>query len=374
MGSCSQRETGNALGILAGALEAAAAGAAGIGLAYGGQTQAELNAVATALGTAGIATSLASDFASGNLGQGLVDSLNLYLPAVAQAYVNYANNQGQVQQPLVMYAAASGNPAPSVDIPDFGSIVGQAISSPSGTGSGSSSGISVAVTPVSAGGLSSVGSAANTGGVGEVITQDGTTYSVQANSTTTSDTISPSQGLSFSSVLGFLSSVFGISSAEAATPGGVQATGATASPGVVTYANSDGSQDVRSGGSAAWRDNNPGNMIAGAGAYQPIGMNLNVPGTAAIFPDFQAGWNAMIANLQSPFYASLSVKDAINRWVGNGVPGSNPPAYVSNVVSWTGLSPDTVLNALTPTQLNDLGSAIMRQEGYTPGTVTHHAP
>jgi hypothetical protein len=112
-------------------------------------------------------------------------------------------------------------------------------------------------------------------------------------------------------------------------------------------------------------------MIAGAGTYQPIGMNLSVPGTAAIFPDFQTGWNAMIANLQGSKYVGLSISDAIGKWVGNAVPGSDPPTYVRNVVSWTGLAPTTILNTLTPTQLNAVGNAIMRQEGYISGTVTH---
>jgi pimeloyl-ACP methyl ester carboxylesterase len=80
-------ETGNAAGIVAGALEAAAAGAAGIGLYEGGQTQAMLQSISTALTTAGVATTVASDFANGNLGQGLVDSLNLFLPILASDYV-----------------------------------------------------------------------------------------------------------------------------------------------------------------------------------------------------------------------------------------------------------------------------------------------
>lgn len=43
------------------------------------------DAISAALGSAGIAINMASDFAGGNLGQGLADSLNLYLPMVAQA-------------------------------------------------------------------------------------------------------------------------------------------------------------------------------------------------------------------------------------------------------------------------------------------------
>jgi len=86
-------ETGNAIGILAGALEAAAAAAAGIGIEAGpGQAQQTLNLISTALGAASVATNMGGDFASGNLAQGLVDSLNLYLPAEALANASYQNS------------------------------------------------------------------------------------------------------------------------------------------------------------------------------------------------------------------------------------------------------------------------------------------
>ncbi len=98
-------QNGNAAGILAGALEAAAASATGIGIYEGGQTQQTLNALAAALGTAGVATAVANDFASGNVGQGLVDSLNLYLPAVAQAYINSQANQSNLQTSLEIVPA-----------------------------------------------------------------------------------------------------------------------------------------------------------------------------------------------------------------------------------------------------------------------------
>ncbi len=86
-------ETGNGIGILAGALEAAAAAASGIGIYAGpGQAQQILSTISTALGAASVATNMGGDFASGNLAQGLVDSLNLYLPAEALANASYQNS------------------------------------------------------------------------------------------------------------------------------------------------------------------------------------------------------------------------------------------------------------------------------------------
>ena len=116
-------QSGNAAGLLAGALEAAAAGATGIGMVSSAQTQAMLNAISAALGTAGVATTMASDFASGNLGQGLVDSLNLYLPAVAQAFVNAQSNQSDVQNTV------TANVVPNVSRSDLVSSVDPATTS-----------------------------------------------------------------------------------------------------------------------------------------------------------------------------------------------------------------------------------------------------
>ena len=112
-------QTGNWAGILAGALEAAAAAASGIGMYEGGQTQAMLNAVATALGTIGLATNVSSAFASGNIALGLEDSLNLFLPALAE---DYQQTQASISQGI---AAAGISPTPDVlGIPQHIAFVG----------------------------------------------------------------------------------------------------------------------------------------------------------------------------------------------------------------------------------------------------------
>lgn len=86
-GAVTSAEDGNDFGIVAGALEAAAGAAAGIGV-YDPDLQQTMNALAQDVGTAGIVASMAGAFESGNIAQGLIDSLNIYLPAVAQAYAS----------------------------------------------------------------------------------------------------------------------------------------------------------------------------------------------------------------------------------------------------------------------------------------------
>ncbi len=100
-------------------------GRPGIGLSYGGQTQT-LNLISAALGSAGLATNMASDFASGNLGQGLLDSLNLYLPAVAQAFANAQSNLSALAMNSAAFAQAT---AQATIVPDYSTAIQQAFES-----------------------------------------------------------------------------------------------------------------------------------------------------------------------------------------------------------------------------------------------------
>jgi hypothetical protein len=137
----------------------------------------------------------------------------------------------------------------------------------------------------------------------------------------------------------------------------------------VIYTYDDGSQDVYSGGSASWRNNNPGNMHAGAGGINSIGHN----GPNAIFPDYQTGFDAMVANLQRPTYQALTVGVAIATWAPRAG-GNDPVTYARNVETWTGLPLDMPMNVLTDAQINSVALAIQRQEGWRVGTITHLPP
>jgi hypothetical protein len=153
-----------------------------------------------------------------------------------------------------------------------------------------------------------------------------------------------------------------------ATPGGsCGAAGCTASGNgsSVTYTNPDGTQQTNTGGTVAWRNNNPGNMIAGAGGITPVGYNNGF----AVFASYQDGYNAMIANLQSANYQSLTIAGAISRWAP-AASGNDPVGYANSISQQTGLSSNTPMSSLTATQLASVANAIQNVEGYSSGTVT----
>jgi len=147
-----------------------------------------------------------------------------------------------------------------------------------------------------------------------------------------------------------------------------QAASATVKNGDVVYTNSNGSQNIRSGGASSWRNNNPGNMVAGAPGFQPIEKN----GTSTIFADYSSGFNAIVANLHTAKYFNGTVGDAIKTWAP-AADNNDPVAYAKDVAAWTGVSAQTQMNTLTPAQINSVAHAIQREEGWIAGTETHVA-
>jgi uncharacterized protein (TIGR02594 family) len=132
--------------------------------------------------------------------------------------------------------------------------------------------------------------------------------------------------------------------------------------------NADGSTETRSGGSLAWRNNNPGNIRAGDFATRNGAIGTG-PGGFAVFPDRATGERAISALLQGNTYRNLSVMAAISRYAP---PVENDTTqYQNNVRSWTGLDTTRTISSLSATELRQVVNAIQRMEGWTPGTVTN---
>ena len=162
----------------------------------------------------------------------------------------------------------------------------------------------------------------------------------------------------------------GTSTGTAVGLGGTGPTnGATAAVGggsTVTYTNPDGTKTTLSGGSLAWRNNNPGNLVynANTAALGAIGQNNGF----AVFPDVSTGSAALAGILDTSTYQSLSVDAAIARYAPSFE--NNTSAYQAFVTNTLGVSGSTTLSSLSQTQMQSLQGAIQTQEGYTPGTVS----
>ena len=135
----------------------------------------------------------------------------------------------------------------------------------------------------------------------------------------------------------------------------------------LTYTNADGSTASLTGGSMAWRNNNPGNLVYNAytASLGAIGSNNGF----AVFPDAATGTAALTTLLNGSTYQSLSIDAAIARYAPAFE--NNTTAYQAFVTGAMGVSGSTPLSSLSQSQMQTLQSAIQRQEGYVPGTVTN---
>ncbi len=133
--------------------------------------------------------------------------------------------------------------------------------------------------------------------------------------------------------------------------------------GDVIYTDASGGGIRRTGGSRAWRNQNPGNIRDSKFARR-MGA-IGAAGGFAVFPDAETGARAIAALLTGNSYRNLTVADAIARYAP---PHENDTAaYQQNLARLTGIDIGIYIRDLTKDQLNAVVSAIRRVEGWTPG-------
>jgi len=141
-------------------------------------------------------------------------------------------------------------------------------------------------------------------------------------------------------------------------------TRAKASSKDVIYTKPNGEKVKRSGGTRAWRNNNPGNMINSdfARKHGAIGT----AGGFAVFPDEATGMKAVKTLLRSSSYINLSIREAIHKWAP-AADNNDPKKYTNMVQKYTGLAPDKKIKSLNDNELEKVANAIRKVEGWNTG-------
>jgi hypothetical protein len=161
------------------------------------------------------------------------------------------------------------------------------------------------------------------------------------------------------------------------SPGGGAARTASVSGKDVIYAGADGNRFKRSGGSPAWRNNNPGNITCGGGLmFGAIACN----GRFLVFPNENTGMRAIVSLLKTPKYQSARPREcpsaptgslgaAICRWAP---PSDNNDTgnYQRTMERKTGISLNTPLSQLDDAQLQRVAQTIRAFEGWDAGSET----
>ncbi len=132
----------------------------------------------------------------------------------------------------------------------------------------------------------------------------------------------------------------------------------------------DGSEEVRTGGSRSWRNNNPGNMRQSSFAIRH--GSLGEAGGFAVFSSPQTGWDALFALFRGPTYSVLTIEDAIARYAPAGE--NDTGAYQAFVLSRLNAKGDERLADLSDAQIARLIDAIRDFEGWQEGDVVLRRP
>jgi RHS repeat-associated protein len=135
---------------------------------------------------------------------------------------------------------------------------------------------------------------------------------------------------------------------------------------IIVYSDGETTHEqVRSGGTRAWRNNNPGNLRGGS--FSTRHGSIGTAGNFAVFGDLDTGGQAQAALLTGSTYGGLSIDDAIARYA----PASenNTARYQAIVRRAAGVDGSTLMRDLTAEQMQSVLAAMRRHEGFRAGTV-----
>lgn len=138
----------------------------------------------------------------------------------------------------------------------------------------------------------------------------------------------------------------------------------------VTLHHEDGSTEKRTGGSPAWRNNNPGNLRPSdfSDRHGAVGSNNGM----AVFPDAATGHEAASALLKGPTYSSLTIDEAVTR--RSPSTENDTEKLKRDISERSGLSGKRKISDLKPEEFDRLLEAIYQFEGWSEGSVTKTPP
>jgi uncharacterized protein (TIGR02594 family) len=130
----------------------------------------------------------------------------------------------------------------------------------------------------------------------------------------------------------------------------------------VDYVADDGSHLLRTGGTIAWRFNNPGNIRpAGTNASIRIGIGKTANGEFCIFPSYEVGRRAKKELLRRK-YDKHTIPEALEIYAPRSE--NDTDAYVEHIIKKTGLPRDKPLSEFSDAQLDAMMDAMESKEGF----------
>lgn len=133
----------------------------------------------------------------------------------------------------------------------------------------------------------------------------------------------------------------------------------------VIYLRPDGNAYALTGGTPAWRNNNPGNIIKGTTDHRKIGHGA---GKFAAFANEEDGTAALHDLLRGPKYNNLTIMRAMAKYAPQS-DGNNPVHYANWVAGSIKKTTNMKLSGLTDSELKIVIQAIRKMEGWIKGDI-----
>ena len=129
----------------------------------------------------------------------------------------------------------------------------------------------------------------------------------------------------------------------------------------VEYIADNGDRLLRSGGTIAWRFNNPGNLRPGPKYTRHIGQGHTASGTFLIFPSPDFGRDEKKGLLLRK-YKNASIRNMLYAYAP---PSENDTeGYINSICKKTGLSHDKIIGEFSDNELKSMMTAMEEHEGY----------
>ena len=122
---------------------------------------------------------------------------------------------------------------------------------------------------------------------------------------------------------------------------------------------------IRSGGTRAWRCNNPGALLKSNYSTGKDRRSIGIAGFGkyeyAVYPDYEKGHEALIVMLRGSRYRNLTLLEASLRYVGED------PGHGSKIAKMSNLDPNRKLNTLSDEEFERYWKAIEKNKSWETG-------
>ncbi|MBP9841076.1 MAG: hypothetical protein KBC64_01470 [Simkaniaceae bacterium] len=133
----------------------------------------------------------------------------------------------------------------------------------------------------------------------------------------------------------------------------------------VQYFDEEGNMTIRSGGTRAWRCNNPGNLhrshYSMSKQRRAIGFAGDAKDEYAVYPNKEVGHEALVVMLKGSVYSPLTLREAMLRY------DKKKKDYIDIIAKRTGLNPERIIKSLDDNEFESFWKAIEHVESWVEG-------